>query len=165
MSIWNLRRNWLDRVPLLLLGSTLFLANPAQSQTDELVFRGIPEHKIESYEDEDVRYELNSDEASDAEVIIVATEDSCVWQSRGDRPVAATISGGFLIFETRTPSASYLKVVRGMDGQYTAPSEIGHVFLEHVSEGLATISYRGRSVEVHRPERCLSRGSSLPESH
>lgn len=160
----SVRCNWLDRVPLLVLGSTLILAHPVQSQVDELVFRGIPDHKIESYDDEDIRYELSSEEASNAEVVIVATEDGCVWKSRDDRPVGATISGGYVIFQTQTPSASYLKVVRGIDGQYTAPSDIGHVFLEHVSQGLATISYRGRSAEVHRPERCLSKGSSLPGS-
>lgn len=159
MCTENFRCGWLNRVPLLLLGSigsTLILAHPVQSQVDDLVFRGIPDHKIESYEDEDVRYALNSEEASDAEVVIIATEDGCVWETRNDRPVGATVSGGYLIFQTQTPSASYLKVVRGIDGQYTAPSEIGHVFLEHVSQGLATISYRGRSVEVHQPERCLS---------
>lgn len=139
-----------------LLASLLVLAaQPAHAQTADLVFRGTPEHKVESYENEDVRYQLDAAEVAEAEVVIVATEDGCVWRSRGDRPLVATISGGYIIFETRSPSASYVKLVRDIEGEYTAPPEVGHVFLEHVSQGLHTISYRGRTVEVHEPERCV----------
>lgn len=135
---------------LLLLG-----AQPAHGQTSDLIFRGTPEHKVESYEDEEVRYHLDPEEAAEAQVVIVATEDGCVWRSREDLPIVATISGGYIIFETRSPTASYVKLVRGAEGRYTAPPEVGHAFLEHVSQGLNTISYRGRSVEVHDPERCV----------
>lgn len=140
----------------ILIASLLVLgAQPAHAQTPDLVFRGTPDHKIESYEDEDVRYSLDSEEAAGAEVVILATEEGCVWRSRGDRPLVARTSGGYIIFETRSPSASYVKLVRDIEGRYTAPREVGHVFLEHVSQGLNTISYRGRTVEVHQPERCV----------
>lgn len=142
----------------ILAGACLLAAShPAHSQTPGVVFRGTPEYRVESYEDEEVRYQLDAPEAAEAEVVIVATEDGCVWRSRGDRPLTATISGGYIIFETRTPSASYVKVVRGATGEYTAPPELGQIFLEHVSQGLNTISYRGRTVELHRPERCVIR--------
>lgn len=140
-------------VTCLLLG---IFPSEAFGQASDLVLRGTPEHKVESYEDEEIRYHLDSQEAAEAEVVIVATEDGCVWQSRGNRPLVATISDGYIIFETRSPSASYVKLVRGASGRYTAPTELGSIFLEHVSQGLNTISYRGRTVEVHRPERCVT---------
>lgn len=140
-------------VTCLLLG---VFPSVAIGQAPDLVFRGTPDHKVESYEDEVVRYHLDSQEAAEAEVVIVATEDGCVWRSRGDRPLVAKISGGYIIFETRSPSVSYVKLVRGASGRYTAPAELGAVFLEHVSQGLNTISYRGRTVEVYRPKRCVA---------
>lgn len=141
---------------LLITSLLLMGAQPGNAQTPDLVFRGTPEHKIESYEDEDTRYQLNAEEAEEAEVLIVATEDGCVWRSRGDRPLVTSVSGGYIIFETRSPSASYVKLVRDVEGPYTAPREVGHIFLEHVSQGLNTISFRGRTVEVHEPERCVA---------
>lgn len=141
----------------LIAGVLLLATHAAHAQTPDLVFRGTPEHKVESYENEDARYELDTEEAAEAEIVIVATEDGCVWRSRGDRSLVATISGGYIIFETRTPSGSYVKIVKGLDGGYTAPPEVGHIFLEHVSQGLNTISYRGRTAEVHQPERCVER--------
>lgn len=140
---------------LLTAGALLLGAQPGHAQTPDVVFQGTPDHKVESYEDDDVRYQLDSAKAAEAKVVIVATEDGCVWRSRGDQPLIATVSGGYIIFETRSPSASYVKLVRGVEGAYTVPPEVGDVFLEHVSQGLNTISYRGRKGEVHQPERCV----------
>lgn len=141
----------------LLAGVFLLETHSAPGQTSNLVFKGTPEHKVESYEHDDFRYQLDSAKAAASEVLIVATKNGCVWRSRGDRRVNAVISGGYVIFETIPPSASYLKVARGIEGQFTASTELGHVFLEHVSQRLNTITYRGRSVEMNRPERCVSR--------
>lgn len=131
------------------------VAIPVLATEERDIFYGIPTIKYEVSIDGNQKTKLSSAESLKNEVRIVKIGDDYLWKSRGNRKLiySYTGKGDFHYFIDPT-GGGYVKISMPPSGKVA--------FFEHISLGLATVTYYGNS-EVFNPN--LLSSSSSADKH
>jgi hypothetical protein len=128
---------------LMMLVLSHLVAIPVLSAEERDIFYGIPTVKYEISIDGNQETKLSSAESLKNEVRIVKIGQDYVWKSRGNRKLIYTYAGhGDFHYFIDPKSGGYVKI--------NMPSSGKVAFFEHISLGLATVTYYGNS-EVFNP--------------
>ena len=119
----------------ILLLLTIYLINLPQicySEEKKLVVLGTPIVKVESFPDQTKRHELTKKQMKEYQVIISQEGNKFYWNSREGKELKRTASGAF-VYYVNVAGSGYVKV-----------SNLDNTYMEHITSGLATITYWGK---------------------
>jgi hypothetical protein len=126
------------KILIMLLLSHL-VAIPVLYAVERDIFYGIPTVKYEISIDGNQETKLSSAESLKNEVRIVKIGQDYEWKSRGNRKLIYTYAGhGDFHYFIDPTGGGYVKI--------NMPSSGKIAFFEHISLGLATVTYYGNSV-------------------
>lgn len=117
---------------------------------DDVVVTAVPSSKVVSSSTETVRYKLSDDERTKALLVIQKTPKGYRWSTRDDRDLVMRTSGAFALFIDPS-GGGYVKIaiVRGAVALSDDSCKDGFAYLEHLSMGVATLTYWGCATEVN----------------
>jgi hypothetical protein len=116
---------------------------------DQVVVTAIPNSKVISSSTETLRYKLSDDERTKALLVIHKTPEGYRWSTREDRELVMRTSGAFALFIDPS-GGGYVKVatVRGAAALSDDSCKEGFAYFEHLSLGIATLTYWGCATEL-----------------
>jgi hypothetical protein len=124
------------------LGLLLLAAGPPVRAQDKggldlpagtTALEGLPAVRIDTSRDRATRHELDSREAAGSRLTIRVADGRFYWSGRGDRPLAATDSGGFTYLSSSEPGR-YVRI-RQLNDRLT--------YVEHVDTDAGSVTYWG----------------------
>ena len=119
----------------ILLLLTIYLINLPQicySEERKLVVLGTPFVKVESFSDQTKRYELTNKQMKEYQVMISQEGNKFYWNSREGKELKRNATLGF-VYYVNAEGSGYIKI-----------SNVDNSYMEHITLGLATITYWGK---------------------
>lgn len=126
----------------------LVLINSSPTLADQIVIAAVPVSRVVSDSISTQRQRLSDTDRTKAALFIRKSGDNYRWASREDRQLKMVASGAFVLFVDPT-GAGYVKVVKKKgDSSLVDDSCVdGFAYFEHLSLGVATITYWGCAAE------------------
>lgn len=126
-----MKSNYLSNTILLVVIFLLTFPTDSHSEDKKIEVLGTPSVKVESFLDETTRHELTEKQMRKYQLTISEVGGKFYWESRGQREMLKNVSGVYIIYVSPKGSG-YVKV-----------STLNNFYIEHIHQGLNTITYWG----------------------
>lgn len=122
----------------------------AAAAADDVVVTAIPTSRVLSTSASTERHKMSDEEQTKALLVIQKTSNGYRWASRENRELVMRRSGAFAYFIDLS-GGGYIKtaVDRGAAALIDDSCKDGFAYFEHVSMGVATLTYWGCAAEVN----------------
>ena len=126
-----MKSNYLSNTILFLIIFLLTFPTDSHSEDKKIEVFGTPAIKVESFSDQTTRHKLTEKQMREYQLIISEVGGKFYWESRGQMEMLKNVSGSFIIYVSPKGSG-YVKV-----------STLYNFYIEHIHQGLNTITYWG----------------------
>ncbi len=127
-------------LPLLATSFTLVRVSGAE----EIVISGRPLTKVESSDENTVRFNLTREQQSEYGLVILKRGNSYFWASREMKPLIHSVSGAFHYFSDPS-GGGYIKVVD--QRSLTEGGKPRFLYMKHLTLWMKTLTYWGTAEE------------------